>query len=465
MNTIPSLEYRELPPPFNWKKAIGVGIVVVGMAMGTGELILWPHLVSKYGLAILWLGLIGITIQYFINQEVARHALATGESFFTSSARILSFSPVFWFFAAILLYVWPAWAAALGTILSSLFGFGSYMVWSWLSLALVLAITFSGKVAYGVLEKTLKFTVPTFFLLLIIISFKNLNGTLLIEMFQGVINFGYVPDNADWSLLLGAIVFAGAGGMLNLAISLWYRDKQLGMAKYVGRIANPISGKAEAVSVTGYTFEDTPENRKHWKGWMTFVRIDQGIIFWLLGLVTLLLLSVNAYAVLSPQGIIPEGLDLVSAQAKIFSDSWGIWGEKLYLFMAYLMLFSVMWTVLDALTRIVSDIVHTNSRVGKMIPVFMWANRVSIHHLYYGLMFAFVVISALLVPFQQPFTLLIITSVLGGLVMAIYIPLLLYLNNFKLPQFIRPGWITNTVLIASGIFYWYFVYQFVAGLL
>ena len=61
-------ETRELPNPPHWSKALGVGIVTMGLAIGTGELIMWPHLVAKHGLDILWAAIIGITLQYFINQ-------------------------------------------------------------------------------------------------------------------------------------------------------------------------------------------------------------------------------------------------------------------------------------------------------------------------------------------------------------------------------------------------------------
>lgn len=459
MSAWPKFEEKELPAPPRLVKAVGVGIVVMGMAMGTGELIIWPHLVTSYGLKVLWFALIGITIQYFINQEVARHTLATGESFFTASARVVGISALFWFISAILLYIWPAWATALGTILSKLFGFGGYEMWAWLSLVLVLVITFSGKIAYEVLEKSLKITVPTFFVLLVAISFYNLTPELIKEAVVGLFSFGYVPENVDWQKLLGAIVFAGAGGMLNLCVSLWYRDKQAGMGHYVGRIVNPVSGKAEAVAVTGFKFPETALNLSRWKGWMRYVRVDQGLVFWFLGIVTLFLLAVNAYAVLSPQGIIPEGLDVAVAQAQIFGNQWGKAGEILYLVMAYLMLFSVMWTVLDALTRIATDIIHTNSRTGKFKKLFAWGSSVSVHHLYYGLITAFVFMSALLVPFKQPLGFLIVSSVLGGLVMAIYMPILIYLNNMRLPRPLRPGWFTNTIMIASTGFYWFFAYR------
>ena len=105
MDNFLPLEKRDLPAPPHWKKALGVGIVVMGLAIGTGELILWPHLVAKFGLGLLWLAFLGISFQYFINQEVARHALATGEGFFTASARVIKWSAVFWLISAILLYI------------------------------------------------------------------------------------------------------------------------------------------------------------------------------------------------------------------------------------------------------------------------------------------------------------------------------------------------------------------------
>jgi hypothetical protein len=258
------------------------------------------------------------------------------------------------------------------------------------------------------------------------------------------------------NILLSAIVFAGAGGLLNLCVSLWYRDKQIGMGSYVGRITNPITGKEEAVSTDGYTFKMTKENLKRWKGWMNFVRIDQGIIFTFLGFITLFLLSMNAYAVLTPKGIIPEGTDVAIVQAHIFSDQWGVAGATLFLVMATLMLFSVMWTVIDALTRIVSDVIYTNARTGPFQSFFASCKSCSIGKLYYISITAICIIGALLIPLKQPLTLLTISAVLGGLTMAIYCPILIYLNNFKLPKELRPGIFTNSAMTLISLFFWYF---------
>ncbi|PIR88337.1 MAG: hypothetical protein COU09_02790 [Candidatus Harrisonbacteria bacterium CG10_big_fil_rev_8_21_14_0_10_44_23] len=466
MDKFPPLENRELPAPPHWRKALGVGIVVMGLAIGTGELILWPHLITKYGVGLLWLAMLGIVFQYFLNQEVARHSLATGEGFFTTSARVITWSAPFWLLAALLLYIWPGWASAIGTILAEIIGFGGHLMWSWITLGLVLVLTFSGKIAYEVLEKTLKIIVPAFFLLLVVISFFNLSWLELKEAIAGLFNFGFIPEGIDINKLLGAVVFAGAGGMLNLCISLWYRDKQAGMGKYAGRITNPITGREEAVAATGYKFDETnPENLKRWRGWMRYVRVDQGIIFLGLGLITLFLLSVNAHAVLAPQGIVPDGLDVAVVQAQIFGQQWGPIGYNLFLIMAFLMLFSVMWTVIDALTRMVSDIIHTNSQVGPLQKYFSWARNASLSKLYYIIITLVVIIGAILLPLNQPLALLVISGVLGGLTMAIYTPFLIYLNNTKLPKALRPSWFTNIVMVGISAFFIFFAIQVIISYL
>jgi len=457
----PPLEKRDLPTPPHWRKALGVGVVVVGLAMGTGELILWPHLVVKHGLGLLWLALLGISAQYFINQEVSRQALATGEGFFTTSTRLLKWSAFFWLIAAPLLYIWPGWASALGTILKELFGFGSHISWAWITFGLVLILTYGGKIAYVVLERTLKITVPAFFLMLLGISFLNLDSAILKQALAGFLNFGRIPPNVDINVLLGAVVFAGAGGMLNLCVSLWYRDKQAGMGKHVGRITNPITGKPEVVAATGYTFDTTAENLVRWRGWMRYIRIDQGIIFWLFGLITLALLSVNAYAVLTPAGLVPEGLNVAIVQARIFGERWGLFGYNLFLVMAFLMLFSVMWTVIDALTRIVSDILYTNSRVGPFVRYFSRVKNISLSHLYYFIITAIVVIGAALIPFKQPLPLLVVSGVLGGITMAIYTPILIYMNNTRLAKPLRPSIFTNVAMILIAMFYAFFALKII----
>ncbi|KKU45341.1 MAG: hypothetical protein UX64_C0031G0012, partial [Microgenomates group bacterium GW2011_GWC2_46_7] len=60
----------ELPEPITLRQSIGPSFILLGLALGSGELIMWPYLVSQYGLGIIWGGLVGITFQYFLNTEI-----------------------------------------------------------------------------------------------------------------------------------------------------------------------------------------------------------------------------------------------------------------------------------------------------------------------------------------------------------------------------------------------------------
>lgn len=452
-SSYPQLEQRPLPQAPKWTKAVGVGVVALGLAIGTGELILWPLLVTQHGTGILWGALVGLTLQAFINYEVARHALATGESFFTSSSRVFKWFALLWLMAVVVLYIWPGWASALGIILEALFGFGNATLWSWSALLLVLFMIFIGKQAYRTLERSLMLIVPIFFVLLLLVSLNNLSFEDLKTGFQGLLNIGWVPNGIDESIFFSAIVFAGTGGMLNLCISLWYRDKQAGMAAYSQPIKNPLTSQDEVREISGHSFEPNQQNLMHWEQWLTYVRADQLLIFWLLGLITLFLLSLNAYAVLAPRGLVPEGAEVTVVQAAIFGESWGIIGSKIFLIMAFLMLFSVMWAIISAFTRIVSDIIFVNAHTGPFQSLFGKLQHTSQSKLYYSLIVLLVLIQAILIPFNPPLTYLLLTSVLGGMVMAIYVPILLFLNNRRLAKPLRPNVLTNLILISAAILY------------
>lgn len=459
----PPLKIRALPAPPPWQKAVGVGLLAVGVAMGSGELVIWPVLTVQHGLNLLWFALLGISAQYIVNQEVARLTLATGEGFFTASARISKWFAPFWALSVVLLYVWPGWASAVGTMLAELFGVGSYLAWAYGALGAMVCLTLLGRTAYRMLEGALRGIVPAFFLMLVTVTVANAKFADWNAIGQSIFS---LPNwrAVDASLLLSAIVFSGAGGMLNLCVSLWYRDKQLGMVKYGGKIENPITGKEEAVPAIGATFTPTAEALTRWRGWMRFVYADQGVIFWFLGFLTLALLSINAYIVLVPLGLTPEGISVATAQAEIFGRHWGEVGKILYLAMASLMLFSVMWAVVDVLARTVSDILYTNANAGPFMRTLRGLRNCSMSRMYYAAVIAVVLVGAALLPYKQPLTLLTISAVLGGFTMAVYTPLLFYHNNFRLPKPLRPGLVTNIGLIAASLLFIYFAARVIGQL-
>jgi len=70
--------------------------VMLGASLGSGETLFWPLLIAQNGWALYWAFWVGVLTQFFINTEIQRWTIATGESIFQAYDRIHSFWP--WFF-------------------------------------------------------------------------------------------------------------------------------------------------------------------------------------------------------------------------------------------------------------------------------------------------------------------------------------------------------------------------------
>src|SRR3990172_7334409 len=57
MSALSPLAKNELPPAPPLLKLIGPSFIILGVGLGSGELILWPYLSSNFGLGIIWVGI------------------------------------------------------------------------------------------------------------------------------------------------------------------------------------------------------------------------------------------------------------------------------------------------------------------------------------------------------------------------------------------------------------------------
>ena len=120
---LPAPKLREMPAaPTNYRKLIGPGIIAAGVGLASGEFILYPYIASQVGLVFVWAAIVGLLTQFFLNMEIERYTLATGETALTGFSRYWRhWGLVF----AILTYfanLWPGWATSSATLLSYLFG-------------------------------------------------------------------------------------------------------------------------------------------------------------------------------------------------------------------------------------------------------------------------------------------------------------------------------------------------------
>jgi len=123
MNLKPREKGKAFPEALPLKKLLGPSFILLGLGLGSGELILWPYLSSQFGLGIIWAAVLGITFQFILNMEIARYTLVTGESVFVGLARKLGrFSPLWFIFSTFIPWVWPGIVAASATMLAALIG-------------------------------------------------------------------------------------------------------------------------------------------------------------------------------------------------------------------------------------------------------------------------------------------------------------------------------------------------------
>jgi len=445
---LPAPRQGQMPPPVSLRKMLGPGIILVGLSIGSGEFVLWPRLTAEFGFVLFWACWIGVTIQFFLNMEISRYTLATGESAITGFVRLSRWlGPVF-LVCATLPWVWPGWATGAGTLLSWEFG-GSVTVYAIAGLLGCGVVLSLGPVVYRTIEVIQITLVATVFALVLTLAFMVIRWDSIAALGAGAFRFGYVPDGLHLPLLLGALAFAGVGGTGNLAQSNYIKDKGYGMGKWIGRITSPLTGRDEATSEVGVVFERSDLNLQHWAVWWRRANIEHFFSFYLLCLLSLALFCLLTHALLGEGSSATEGLGFIQDQASMLQTRFGPLARHAFIGAGVAVLLSTEIGLLDSVARVSVDVFAASfPRKGgwplsRLYFVFLW--------LMIG--FGVLVLSA---GFNQPLELLVLSAALNAVVMFLYSGLLIWLNvrSFEAP--LRPSPLRIAALCASFLFFGYF---------
>ena len=119
MSDFPPPIVRDLPdPPRKLWRIVGPGIVAAGVGLSSGEFVLWPYIASQVGLVFIWGALVGVGMQFFLNMEIERYALATGETAITGFNRIWKHWGLVLAIMVYLSNLWPGWALSSATLVT-----------------------------------------------------------------------------------------------------------------------------------------------------------------------------------------------------------------------------------------------------------------------------------------------------------------------------------------------------------
>ena len=437
---------------------IGPGIVWMALAQGSAELIWWPYLIAKYGLAFLFLLIPACLLQYPLNYSIGCYTLLTGETIFQGFIRLNRWLGLLLWALMTLSFLWfGAFASAGGTALAAMTHFpagwgerAQTLFWAYLSMGIFLSAILFSRVIYPVIEKLMwAVAVLTLFGLLVASAHPEVRAAIP-HFLTGIVrpSSPSSPWNpADATKLLTAITFAGLGGFWTFFYSYWIREKGVGMAGRVGRVTSPFTGREEIIPDAGFTFEENSKNLKAVRSWKRFLFLDPGIgIFG--NIATTLLTCLLAFALLHPQGVLPKGYEIAVVQAKFFEVSWGGLGKILFLFVAAAFLSDTWLTTLDAVSRIQADFLHS---------FFPAAKNKSFRWWYYFFVAVLTVVTSITMPLGEPGTLILLSAVLGFVGTVIFTFSLLILNLRVLPVLVPrsacPGRAANGWLSASFLFY------------
>jgi Mn2+/Fe2+ NRAMP family transporter len=461
LGRLPPLALATMPVFGSIFAYIGPGILWAALAQGSGELIWWPYLTAKYGAAFLGLLIPAALLQYWLNLEICRYTVATGETPMTGFSRIGRwFAWLMWIGVFVENLWFGAYAAAGGTALAALTQIpagwtprAQSLFWGYLTIAIYLVALVFSRVAYAVVEK---FSMAIVVITMTGIIFAVFQQPVLAVSgeFFGALVPHYTPvsqvpnwEPKDLNTLVTSIAFAGAGGFGQLFIAYWMRDKGIGMGGRVGRVTSPITGQAEAIPATGFVFADTEENKKNYKGWVRYFSVENAIGVGL-NLITTIIMCWLAWALLKPTGKVPSGWEIAVVQSAFFEVAWGQIGKALFLIVAAAFLCDAWLQLTDGFSRIQADFFYSNIRGAQKLHYRTW---------YYIFVAIFTVLTVVTMAVAQPGTLIVIRGVIAFLAMALICPAMVYLNYVLLPKvfptWIKPHPVTQALMLLCTLTY------------
>jgi hypothetical protein len=448
--------------------AVGPGVIVLGVSIGSGEFLLGPAAFVRYGLSVLWVTTVAVFLQTIFNTEVMRYTLATGEPVFTGFMRTRPSSTLWaWFYAGLyfLQVGWPAWAGTAAGAIFFLFARRLAGTEDAGSIQFIGVVTFLACVALLSVGRRIERTLELLNWVLIV---TILGGFLVLATLYvpagtwaaaavGLAGFDassgafdFFPAAADFFLLGALVAYSGSGGVVNITLSNWARDKGYGMAERAGFIPAAVGGHKVNLAHTGFIFEPGAEAMERWRGWWRVVRADQWGVFFT-GAILGMVLPALLYVTFLPRGTNIEGLGISAALAASVGAKSGMLLAGVVAFLGAWILFKTQLDNVEGMTRAITDILWTGSGF-----VRTWRGG-DVRAVYYTVLGAIVVWGIVAMRLAPPIVLLKLGANVAGFVFIVASLHLLYLNTRILPSHVRPPLWRRAALVGMALFYGFFV--------
>lgn len=456
---LPPWDTADLPEPLpfsppNVLRTIGPGAILLVGAIGGGEWIVGPMTAVKHGTGILWIATLAITLQALFNLEAVRYTLYTGEPIVTGFMRLgpgPRFWSVFYIVAGVAQLATPALAAGSAAVLFAAFA-GRLPAEedaasvSWIAVPVILGtavLLLSGKSVERLLEKLSWMMIVFIFGFLVLVNCLFVPAETWRATLAGFLTPRPLPADVDLVLLGVFASLSGAGGLGNLVISNWARDKGLGMGAHVGGIGGALARDHVELAPHGCVFPVTPANLARWSLWWKYALIDQGAL-WAVGCVLGMFLNVNLALAIVPPGTEVAGTAAGAFQAAYMRDQlWsGFW--MLVLLNGFWILYSTHLANTDCLVRTTADICWAAFPAVRRRPVSL---------LYAALLAGATVWAVISVQFGNVIDLFKLLGTVASPILAVAAVQVLRVNTRFLPREVRPPLWRRAALVLCAAAY------------
>jgi Mn2+/Fe2+ NRAMP family transporter len=425
--------------PTGWRsslKHLGPGLIVSASIVGSGELIATTALGAEVGFALLWLVIVSVLVKVAIQVQMARWAISTGrtplDGLNTVPPKLGRASLVNLLYCVNLITKLIQYGGIVGgvaaacSILLPLSGaplsFRSLAVWTVIVVVVSVALLYSNR--YSVIERGAVILVGLFVALSCAVA----------------VGLVFTPFSYDVADVLSGFEFRIPAGAIGVAMAMF---------GLVGVNADEIIGYNYWCIEKGYARWAGPnDGSESWvrraNGWIHVMYKDVALSLVVYTVGTLVFYVMGA-AVLNPQGLIPEGNEMIVTLSRTYTDVLGEWVNVVYLLGAIAVLGSTLWAGLAGFSRMYTNLLSSFGFLD-------WGNVVARRR---SIRFFTVVLpivwGAAYLFISQPVLMIQISGVAGGLFLAVLVPCVWYLGKKDIDPRLHGGPLFKVMLVVSSI--------------
>ncbi|WP_394215707.1 Nramp family divalent metal transporter [Brachybacterium vulturis] len=415
---------------------LGPGMITSAAVVGSGELLTATALGAQVGFMLLWLVLVSTFLKVWVQIELARWSISTGrvalDGYRDVPPKIAGRGWISWL---VLLMFLQFFIGQAGVISASAFAFSTlfpigpdpYSLLSigvWVGILVAIAIAIHAANRYAVVEN-----IST--VLVLLVTAFAITMVFLLGGTEFAWSLGDLGEGMRFQIAAGAFGVAlamfgmtGVGAGETTAYTYWVVEK--GYAAWTG----PNDGSEDWVARA--------------RGWISVMKVDAWVS-WVIYTVSTAAFYILGAAVLHPQGLIPEGNDVMLTISSIFDSAVGRWGGALFLVGAGLALFKT----------IIANVPSLGRQVGHSLAIFGaydWNDQHSRIRWQRIIMIILPIVWGILgTAVSSPLALVIIAGILNAIYLIGVAVATLYLSSTQTDPRIRDGAPTIVLLWLSAI--------------